>query len=93
MFSTIWNIIKTPFVWMKNTWVKFNTWLAQFMPGWKTQIINTIGIVGAGAATLQEYVTQLPLDKFVTANQIAITGIVLMTLAFWARHLTNYNND
>lgn len=91
MLSTIWSYVKMPFIWVKNLWVKFNTWLAQFMPGWKTQIVNGIGLVGSGAAVMHDYVTQLPLDKFVTANQIAIVGIVLFTLAFWGRHLANYD--
>jgi len=59
------------------------------MPGLKTFLITALGALGSFAALAQEYVTGVPLDKFLTGTQIAILSAVLFTLAFWARHLTN----
>lgn len=89
MLSTIWSYIKAPFVWVKNLWLKFEAWVATFAPGLKTKIIAGLGAIGSLAASLQEYMTGLPLDKFVTGTQIAITTTILFSLAFWFRRLSN----
>lgn len=91
MFSTVWSYVKMPFVWVKGLWVKFEEWVASWAPGWKTQIVAGLGTVGSLAASMQEYMTGLPLDKFVTANQVVLTTAVLFTLAFWFRRLSDYN--
>lgn len=75
--------------WLSNTWSKFETWVASWMPGFKTKTVTALGAVGSLAATLQEYVTGLPLSTFMTATQITIAGAVLFSLAFWFRHITD----
>lgn len=91
MLSTIWSYAKAPFVWIANLWTKFEAWVASWAPGWKTQIIAGLGAVGEGAGALQEYFTGIPLDKFITGTQVAIVSVVLFSLAFWFRRLSNYN--
>lgn len=78
-----------PFSWVKNMWLKFESWVASFAPGLKTKIVSGLGAAASLAASMQEYMTGLPLDKFVTGTQLAIAGAVLFTLAFWFRRITN----
>lgn len=74
-----------------NLWSKFEAWVASWMPGLKTFVVTGIGAIGSLAATLQEYVTGLPLSEFMTGTQIAIGTTILFTLAFWFRHLSDVN--
>lgn len=75
------------FSWIKDQFVKFNAWCASWMPGLKTYLATGLGAVSATAATLQEYVTGLPLDQFMTGTKIAIVSAVLFSLSFWFRSL------
>lgn len=77
------------FTWITNTWNKFETWVASWMPGFKTYTVTALGAVGSAAGILQEYITGLPLDRFMTASQITIATAVLFTLAFWFRRLAD----
>jgi len=79
-----------PFIWIKDGWIVFEKWIATYAPGWKTQIVNGLGMLGSGAAIAQEYIAQVPLDKFITAQSIVIVSLVLFTLSFWFRRLANY---
>lgn len=88
MLSTIWSYIKAPFAWVQGVWLKFEAWVATFAPGLKTKVVAGLGAVGSLAASMQEYMTGLPLDKFVTGTQIAIITTVLFSLAFWFRRLS-----
>lgn len=75
--------------WIKNAWNKFHNWCAKIAPGVKTYLITALGALGSVGALAQQYVTQIPLDKFATAEQILIVNVVLFTLAFWGRALAN----
>lgn len=77
------------FTWIKNTWDKFEAWVASWMPGFKTQTVSALGAIGSLAAVLQEYVTGLPLSTFMTGTQITIATAVLFSLAFWFRRLAD----
>lgn len=77
------------FSWISNAWSSFHNWCAKWAPGFKTFIITAVGGIGSLAAAFQEYVTGIPLDKFVTETQALIVTTVLFSLAFWARMLTN----
>lgn len=77
------------FIWIKDKWNSFETWVASWMPGFKTKTVTALGAVGFYAATLQEYITGLPLSTFMNATQITITGAVLFSLAFWFRRLAD----
>ena len=78
----IWNSIK-------KTWNKFNGWMASWAPGLKTKLATGLGAVASTAALMQEYITGLPLDKFITGTQIAVLTTVLFTMSFWFRALAN----
>lgn len=75
--------------WIKDKYHKFNDWCATWMPGFKTYLAAGLGAIGSGAAVLQEYITGLPLDKFMTGTQIAFATAILFSLAFWFRALAN----
>lgn len=83
MFTAIKNAFVTVWGWVTYAWGKFEEWVHMVAPGLKTLIASGLGAVSTFAATLQEYITGLPLDKFVSGTQIAILTTVLFTLAFW----------
>lgn len=86
MLSSLWEQIKL-------TWTRFNAWMASLMPGLKTKLVTGLGAVGSAAAMLQGYITGLPLDKLLTATQVTTVTIVLFTLAFWFRTLTDKEDN
>ena len=75
--------------WLQKTRSKFETWVAQYWPGAKTKIVTGLGSLGMLAASLQEYVTGLPLTKWVSGETLAIVAAVLFTLSYWLRGLGN----
>ena len=75
--------------WLKDKLNKFNDWMATWAPGAKTKIASGLGAVSMFAAMMQEYISGLPLDKFITGTQVAVLSAVLFTLAFWFRGLTS----
>jgi hypothetical protein len=75
--------------WIKDKWNRFQNWVASWAPGLKTKIATGLGAIGTFAAFAQQWVTGLPLDKFVSGTTIAIVSAVLFTLAFWFRGLAN----
>ncbi len=77
--------IKSTILWIDDKWTRFEAWVASVTPGIKTKLATALGAIGSLGAVGQEYVTQMPLTKFITAEQIAITSAVLFTLAFWFR--------
>lgn len=81
----IWSAIKTD-------WSSFEGWLASWMPGLKTYIVNGLGAVGSLALVLQEYVSGLPLSEFMTGTQIAVATSILFTLGFWFHNMSARNN-
>lgn len=81
-------MLKNAWTWVKETWGKFNDWCATWMPGFKTKLAAGFGAIGSLAAVMQEYITGLPLDKFMTGTQVAVATAVLFSLAFWFRSLT-----
>lgn len=77
---------KTWFSWIQNKWAQFETWFhTSYLPGLKTRLTIYASVIGSTAATLQQYITGLPLEKFVSGQTIAISGLVLALLALWFR--------
>lgn len=76
---------------LQSVWSSFEGWVASWMPGFKTYVVTGLGAVGSLAATLQEYVTGLPLSSFMTGTQVAIGTTILFTLAFWFHNMSNRN--
>jgi len=75
--------------WLKDKWNRFHNWCASWAPGFKTFLVTALGALGSFGASAQEYLTGVPLDKFVTAQEALIITTVLFTLAFWFRSLSN----
>lgn len=75
--------------WLKDKWNRFHNWCASWAPGFKTFLISAVGLFGSAGAAMQEYLTGVPLDKFVTTQEALIITTVLFSLTFWARTLTN----
>jgi len=72
---------------IKTVWGKFEGWVHSWMPGFKTYITLGLGVVGDSAYAAKDYMTQLPLDKFVTESQIAIFSLVVTLLALWFHNM------
>ena len=89
MVKKLWEIIKSPFVWIKKQWDKFQDWCATWMPGLKTRIVAGLGLLGSAAGFAQGWVSGLPLDHFMTATQVVMVSAVLFTIAYWTRALTD----
>lgn len=68
---------------VKSWYGSFENWVHSWMPGWKTFLTTALGAIGSTAAVCQQYITQLPLDKFITANQIAVATLAISLLALW----------
>lgn len=77
------------FTWLSNAWSSFEAWCDSWMPKVKTAVVTGLGVVGSGAAVLQQYITGMPTTTWVTTNQIAIASLVLFTLTFWLHGLTD----
>ena len=75
------------FKWIKDKWAKFEAWVAGWAPGFKTRLVTGLGSLGTLAGFMQEYISGVPLDKFITGTQIAIVTCVLFTLSFWLRNI------
>lgn len=82
MLTRAWN-------WIKSQVDKFETWVANKLPGWKTKIVALAGTVGSAALLAQDYVSGLPMEQLVGAKTLAYINIGLFTLVFWFRRLTN----
>lgn len=81
----IWEWTKKPFAWIKKVALKFHNWLKKMAPGIKTATVAGLGAIGSAAATLQDYITGLPLGDIVKAEYVTMATAVLFTMAFWFR--------
>lgn len=79
--------LKNTISWINDKWISFEAWMASWAPGAKTRLVTGLGALGSVAGYAQQYITGLPVTKFVTAEQITIATAVLFTLAFWFRGL------
>lgn len=66
---------------------KFESWVASWFPGFKTRAITGLSAIGGLAASMQGFITGLPLDQFITAKNLAIVMAVLFTLSYWFKSL------
>lgn len=72
---------------IKNAWSKFESWVAGWFPGFKTELVTALGAVGSAAAYFQDYLeglTGLP-NNVVSGTTLSIFTFVCFTLAFWLR--------
>ena len=73
--------------WFKDKWNWFESKVYKIMPGLKTTTVTALGFVGSTAAVAQQYITNLPLEKFATATQIAVVTMVISILALWFHNM------
>lgn len=74
---------------IKTDWTKFDNWCASIAPGIKTHIVAGLGLLGSTGAVAQEYVTNVPLTTFVTAEKATTISAILFALIIFTRHLTS----
>lgn len=67
----------------------FNAWVATWLPGMKTKIVASLGAVGMFSSYMQEYISGLPLDQFVSSKTVALISGGMFTLAYWFKSLGN----
>ena len=77
------------FKWLKNKWDAFQDWFAAWFPGFKTKATAILGVLGNIAFMLQEYIKGLPLEQYFTSKSLLVFNLVLFTLAFWFRSLSD----
>lgn len=78
---------------IKDTWNRFEDWVHSWLPGYKTKITTGLGTLGMVSATLQEYITGLPLEQVITAKTMALVSAGLFTLSFWFKRLGDKASD
>lgn len=84
------NFIKKPFIWLGNTWDRFEHWVASIAPGVKTHLTAALMFIGDSAFMLKDYISELPIEiltKHLTADFIMGMNLMLITLIFWFRRL------
>jgi hypothetical protein len=79
--------LKATIDWVDDRWAKFEAWVSSWFPGAKTRIMTGLGAIGTIAASLQEYVTGLPVTKYISAETLTVVSAILFTLSFWFRGL------
>lgn len=86
------SFLKNSWTWLKQKWLAFEVWVAKKVPGWKTQIIMALGYMSTAFASLQQTVTGLPLEEFITARSIAGMTLGLFVLGAFTKYLSNKYN-
>jgi len=71
------------FKWIKETWDKFEAWVHSWFPGFKTRATAFLGAVGMFAASAYQYVSGLPVTKYISQEVLTLTAAALFTLSFW----------
>lgn len=72
---------------IKDYWHKFETWVYSWFPGAKTKTMVALGAIGTGAATLQTFVTGMPVTKWISTETLTAVSFVLYALAFWFKDM------
>lgn len=73
--------------WISTKWAEFEAWLNTWLPGLKTKIMLALGFIGTSAASIQTFVTGLPVTHYITAETLSVTTAVLYALAYWLHGL------
>jgi hypothetical protein len=72
---------------MLNYWNKFEAWINSWFPGLKTYLTTGLGALGMSAGVLQEYVTGLPMEQWISSKTLALVSAGLFTLSFWFKNM------
>lgn len=73
--------------WIKSTWLKFETWVHSWFPGFKTYVLTALGALSQFAALAYEYIQGLPATKWVSQEVLTGTAAILFTLSFWTNRM------
>ena len=79
--SNIWSGIK-------ELWDRFEAWVAGWVPGLKTKIVASLTWLGGVAALFAEYLKTVDLSYIVNAKTLAVSMIVLGSLTFWLKGIS-----
>jgi hypothetical protein len=77
--------IKKALSWVNQKWADFEAWVASHAPGWKTNTLALLGMIGDAAYSLQSFVTGLPAAAIMSAEAMLIFNVILYVLVFWLR--------
>lgn len=58
-------------------------WVHSWFPGFKTRATAALGAVSMAASAMQEYITGLPVTKYISQEALSLTAAGLFTLSFW----------
>lgn len=83
----MWDKVKAPFVWIANKFHEFEVWFASKVPWLRSKGIALLGAIGSAAASMQEYITNVPLAQIMTAERLAWITFGLMTVIYLVRRL------
>lgn len=87
--KTIWKDIKDDWTWLKNKWLAFELWFNSKIPGLKIKIVNGLTAIGTIATALAAYMQQVPLERVISADKLAIALVVVTSLSFWLRNISD----
>jgi len=79
--------LRQAWTWVKAQINRFETWVAEIAPSWKTYSLTALGFVGDAAYALQGFVTGLPPTTFMSAETLGIVNLVLYILIFWLKDI------
>lgn len=71
------------FTWIKDKWTSFEAWVHSWFPGFKTKFMTGLGSLAMIAASLQEYISGLPLSVWLSAKTLAMISAGLFTISYW----------
>ncbi len=93
-FKQIWEDLKSDAAWIKNKWLKFESWFnLTVVPGLKVKIVNALSAIGVAATGAAAYMKEVPLDTIVSAKTVAIAMFVVATLSYWLRGIGDRTED
>lgn len=81
------NFFKNIWAGAKELWARFEAWVASWLPGLKTYLVNAAGMLAVGAAALEAYLKNVDLSQVINAKTLAITMVAVSTLTFWLANI------
>lgn len=88
-----WEDVKHDSAWIKNKWLMFEAWFNSKIPGIKSYIVNGLTLLATVSTAAAAYMQQVPLEKIISADKLAIALVVVTSLSFWLRGISNRTED
>jgi len=83
----MWEIIKAPFVWIRDKWHQFEAWVATKAPDWKVKLVALAAGLVDLATLLQETLQAIPADKLFNPNYVLAASMFATVLIIWLRNI------